>query len=175
MYVDMIQCLWGITINKFFTSRSIMSVVDVTISPFNGPFSPSGVFQWKFFTPAHIFVFCLEHCCRKRGWTVLQSTLAALASNCTAMAVPDAVSPVLAAQLLKSAHYHSFLFILFLFLITPAVCGSSNARDRTRARAATWATTVVTPDPYPRCATRELCFLKFIIIFIKIYCFSYTT
>ena len=41
-----------------------------------------------------------------------------------------------------------------VFLAVPVACGSSWARDQTLATAATQATVVTTPDPYPA-ATQE--------------------
>ena len=45
---------------------------------------------------------------------------------------------------------------LFFFLAAPMACGSSQARDRTRATAVTEAATVTTLDPEPTVAQWEL-------------------
>ena len=52
----------------------------------------------------------------------------------------------------------SFSFFPFFFLVEPAACGSSLARDQTHTTAATWATAVTMPHAgsLTHCTTREL-------------------
>ena len=62
------------------------------------------------------------------------------------------------------SHFFSFFYFFpsFFFFALPSAYGSSQARDRIWATAATWATSVTMPDPYLTCRAKTELFFLFV-------------